>query len=338
MQGCHSRIFSFNFYENQRITQTIIKVGKMEILKRDKNGEGDVYIDVNGTAIDLARSPADNLYRGALKPDRKLPVNELIGAFIAKTTSLLAAVLVDELSVILRPTGELNLLEIKFKKNDAFFGFSDLFSSFGIGVKSPLLPSLKIGIKELQIDDLQNRISILGNVETRGATAEIDIDFIRLSDEDIDLSFSYTSESKDCITIGDLIQSAIPESFAAILPAPEDTASHNRLYKSLTESGLTDLQFNANTLVEEISFVGKGTLIGLKGEIAFSIMNVVDRRMVSFHILLTTWAGTALFISLRENGRSGSSASRRRGESPASMSMSSRMPSRHSTSRRLSSR
>jgi hypothetical protein len=257
---------------------------KMEILQKDISGKSKSYISLGGTDILLEKSTTDYVYSGSISPNQTIPFSILLSTFLIPKTTAPSQLVVSGLKLDLDQTGELISFESQLDTHEHTFTFDELLKILGMSIEIQQFPMLHIGLMELHFNRPEQHFFVKGSLTANENRSELELDVQLLSEGGVDISFSCNSEEKSCITVGNLIESTLPESLTSLLQATGDGSTQNRMLQNLTGSGLTDLQMNLNTADEELSFFAKGTVLGFKGEIAFSIMKFIDQRMVSFHI------------------------------------------------------
>ncbi len=263
----------------------------MKIHQKQTTGKIIKYADIQGEEIILSEIPNQTALSGTLAKGQTLPVSAFLTSILSTKAIISSQLDISELNLNLDKEG--NLLSFKtklediddqlLKDEDILLPLHDVISIFGASIEPELVPAFQICLKELSFDKESEQFYIYGLIISNGHQAEIQLKTQILSDADINISFSCSSENNSCITIRSLIESSLPESFRSILPV-SDKDSGNVLLNNLLNSGISKLQFNLNTAEEELNFFAKGILMGMTGEIGFSIMKFVDQRMVSFHI------------------------------------------------------
>lgn len=262
----------------------------MKILQKIVSGENISFINIGDNEIELIQSEKDLSYSCRLSDDQKIPLGPLLSNTVSGDSRVEHPLSIVGLRLELTPDGKLVSFDGKVtplieEESDTTappeqFSLAEVIGFWGIPVETSRLPGIKTGIREIQYDNGNKQFTVLGEMQAGDVKATVQIEG-QDSADGIKLSLGYHCEQGEAITVGDLVAGALPESLKNLFPENEGATP---LLSRLTASGISDLQLILDTAEEEISFFGKGTVLGLKGEIGFSIMRFIDRRMVSFHV------------------------------------------------------
>ena len=175
----------------------------------------------------------------------------------------------------------------------------ELADCLGIQVDKASLPTLILGLEKLYFDQAQRKFLIQGAIIAGEGRGELELHVELPAEGGAQIYFLYTSEESSVLTVGQLVEGAVPASLHSMLPATNGQES--TLLKNLKASYLEKLHFELNTREKELYFFAAGQLLGLKGEVSFSISSPSGAPMVSFLIRGDVDANLRTIPELLEN-------------------------------------
>ncbi len=256
----------------------------MKILNKIVSDKNQPYIDLAGNDIFLEKSIFEQIYTGEITPTQALPLEVLFSSFVSDKSVVPPQLFISDLKLVLTSSGELISFQVIIKGDDHVFALKDLIRFTGTGNDNLILPGFQIKLKEISFIPADQQMMMQGMTQEGKGEAGLKLAYKPFLEQDVDISFFCKSDEESCITLSRLTESMLPKSLSSLLPATENGGSQNKLLDNLLQSGLTALEMSVNTLDQDVSFFAKGTILGFKGEIAFSITTLLDQRMVSFHI------------------------------------------------------
>ncbi|NIP91935.1 MAG: hypothetical protein GTO02_20350, partial [Candidatus Dadabacteria bacterium] len=158
----------------------------------------------------------------------------------------------------------------------------DLLKLLGVDTAGEMIPHIALNLEEIDFDQEQKHFFIKSSIQSSTGKSELalDINF----EAGLTLDFSAHSEKDAYVSLGDIAGPFLTKELNTLttqgfLPA--------KINKNLQNSGLLDLQFNLDTAAKSLSFYAEGTVLGMSGQVWFSILPFMGQSMASFQIYCT---------------------------------------------------